>query len=183
MKLANLVCTSALCCFLGTSALVFAQDQREDAKPAPDEARPEATKPAQDDAKSPRPDDAKPQQDQDKGKPANGEDKPKQEDNNAPKQADHAQPNRAGAADQHGRIPDDKFKASFGRQHTFAINHPTIVGGQPRFQYGGFSFNIVDAWPVGWAYTDQCYVDYLDGQYFLFDLAHPGMRVALVVVM
>ncbi|MFZ0813982.1 MAG: hypothetical protein WAM78_00615, partial [Candidatus Sulfotelmatobacter sp.] len=82
-----------------------------------------------------------------------------------------------------GHIPDDKFRASFGRQHTVVINRPVIVEGQPRFQYGGYWFNIVDAWPVGWAYTDQCYIDYVDGEYFLFDLLHPGARVAIVVVM
>jgi hypothetical protein len=182
MKLARLVCTSALCCFLGTTALIYAQDQRDDAKPARDESRPEATKPAQDDAKSPRQQDAQPQkqkqdQEKDKDKPA------KPEDNKASQQVERAQPSNDQAQHAAGRIPDDKFRASFGRQHTFVINHPTIVEGQPRFQYGGFWFNMIDAWPVGWAYTDQCYVDYIDGEYFLFDLAHPGVRIALVVVL
>ena len=58
-----------------------------------------------------------------------------------------------------------------------------IVEGQPQFQYGGYSFQLVDAWPVGWAYTDDCYIDYIDGEYFLFDLLHPGVRVAIIVVM
>ncbi|MGB6802082.1 MAG: hypothetical protein WBE31_07420, partial [Candidatus Sulfotelmatobacter sp.] len=80
-------------------------------------------------------------------------------------------------------IPDDKFRAHFGRQHTLVINKTTIVNGQPRFQYSGYWFTIVDPWPVGWAYTDQCYIDYIDGEYFLFDLLHPGVRVAITVVM
>jgi len=42
---------------------------------------------------------------------------------------------------------------------------------------------LVDAWPVDWAYTDDCYIDYVDGEYFLFDLLHPGIRVAVFVVM
>jgi hypothetical protein len=82
-----------------------------------------------------------------------------------------------------GHIPDDKFRASFGRQHTFVMQQPTVVQGQPTFQYGGYSFALVDAWPVGWAYTDQCYIDYIDGEYFLFDLVHPGVRLAIVVVL
>jgi hypothetical protein len=81
-----------------------------------------------------------------------------------------------------GRIPDDKFRASFGRQHAFTVQRTTIASGQPSFQYGGYSFTLVDAWPAGWAYTDQCYIDYIDGEYFLFDLAHPDVRLAIVVV-
>jgi hypothetical protein len=81
------------------------------------------------------------------------------------------------------RIPDDKFRASFGKQHHFSIGHRTTINNRPGFQYGGYSFVIVDAWPADWAYTDDCYVDYIDGEYFLFDLLHPGMRIALSVEM
>jgi|SRR5271163_2517699 hypothetical protein len=178
MRLGKWLSPLAVSLLLATSALAYAQDQREDAKPAPDEARPEAAKPAQDDMKAPRQDEAKPErqdQDKDKEKAARGDEKPaKQDDAKNAKQAE-----RAGG----GRIPDDKFRAHFGRQHTFAVNHPTVVNGHPQFQYGGYSFTIVDAWPVGWAYTDQCYIDYIDGEYFIFDLLHPGVQVALVVVL
>jgi hypothetical protein len=58
-----------------------------------------------------------------------------------------------------------------------------IVQGQPQFQYSGYNFQLVDAWPEGWEYTDDCYIDYLDGEYFLFDLLHPGVRIAVFVVM
>jgi hypothetical protein len=175
IKLARLLSTSALSfsVLLGASSLIYAQEQREDAKPAQEEARPDAAKPAQDEAK-PRQDEAKPEK-QEQDKPVRNDEKPAKQDNaKSAKQA----------ADNHGgRIPDDKFRAHFGRQHTFVVNHPTVVGGQPRFQYGGYSFVIVDAWPVGWAYTDQCYIDYIDGQYFLFDLLHPGVQIALTVVL
>jgi hypothetical protein len=82
-----------------------------------------------------------------------------------------------------GHIPDDKFRSQFGRQHTFRVSRPTVVGGQPQFQYGGYSFEIVDAWPAEWSYSDEVYVDYINGEYILYDLAHPGVSVALVVVM
>jgi hypothetical protein len=82
-----------------------------------------------------------------------------------------------------GHIPDDKFRSQFGRQHTFRVNRPTAVGGQPQFQYGGYSFEIIDAWPAEWSYSDDVYVDYINGEYVLFDLAHPGVSVAVVVVM
>jgi hypothetical protein len=63
------------------------------------------------------------------------------------------------------------------------VNRVTVVEGQPRFQYSGYWFALVDAWPADWAYTDDCYIDYVDGEYFLFDLLHPGIRVAVFVVM
>jgi flagellar motor protein MotB len=193
MKLSRLLSTSflstsALSLLLTTTCWVYAQEQRDDPKPA-EEARPEAVKPAPDELKSPKQDEAKPQKQedqlQDKDKIQNNKEK---EDNKpAAKQEErdsksanrgHADTNRGG-----GRIPDDKFRAHFGRQHTFKVQKNTIVGGQPRFQYGGYSFTLVDAWPAEWAYTDDCYVDYVDGEYFLFDVLHPGVRIALVVVL
>jgi hypothetical protein len=92
-------------------------------------------------------------------------------------QAPHGRPTGKG-----GHIPDDKFRASFGRQHPFVISRPVIVENRPRFQSGGFWFEIVDPWPTVWAYTDDCYIDYIDGEYFLFDLLHPGVRIAVFVV-
>ena len=58
-----------------------------------------------------------------------------------------------------------------------------IVRDQRQFQYGGYNFEFVDVWPSDWAYTDDLYIDYIDGEYFLFDLLHPGVRIALFVVM
>jgi len=90
---------------------------------------------------------------------------------------DHARPAGKG-----GHIPDDKFRAHFGNGHHFSARG-VIVAGQPQFRYGGYTFEFVDVWPVGWAYTDDCYIDYIDGEYFLFDLLHPGVRIALFVVL
>jgi hypothetical protein len=80
-----------------------------------------------------------------------------------------------------GHIPDDKFRSSFGKSHTFHPSRPTVVNGQPTIVYGGYSFIMVDPWPAEWAYTDDCYIDYIDGEYFLFDLLHPGVRIAVFV--
>ena len=181
MRLAQLVRMSALCSFLATSALVYAQEPREEPK--------DATKPAQDEAKP-----AKADKNKHEDKATKHEDKTTKQEDKTTKQ-DSAKPAKQGnsagqsghdaqrAAKQRGaHIPDDKFRAHFGRQHKFVIHQTTIVQGQPGFQYGGYSFIIVDAWPVGWAYTDECYVEYIDGDYFLFDLLHPGVQVALVVV-
>src|ERR1700723_943555 len=68
-----------------------------------------------------------------------------------------------------GRIPDDRFRSSFGESHTFVINEPVLVGGYSRFQYSGFWFGFVEPWPDGWYYTDNVYVDYVDGEYFLIN--------------
>ncbi len=196
MKLARRIATAALSLFLGTfllgaTALMQAQDQREEPKPAqPDKQQDEK-----------QPDNAKPPKENPKAKDnKDNKDKPAQNDDNRARQQD-AKPTPQGGGEQAGqmagqqgmseqrggqhggRIPDDKFRASFGRQHTFTIQRPTVVSGQPTFQYGGYSFTMVDAWPAGWAYTDQCYIDYIDGEYFLFDLAHPGVRLAIVVVL
>jgi hypothetical protein len=178
MKLTRLIRTFILISLLGGSGLIYAQEQN-DPKPQ-EEPRPEAAKPAHDEAAPPRQqEDAKPPK-QDEVKPPRDESKPaNQDDAKSSKKEEQAQR----ADSQHGRIPDDKFRAHFGRQHTLVINKTTIVNGQPRFQYSGYWFTIVDPWPVGWAYTDQCYIDYIDGQYFLFDLLHPGVQVAIVVVL
>jgi len=190
MRLVKLVSTvvgtSALSLLFGTTALIYAQDQRDEAKTPQQETRPEASKPAQNEP-SARQGEAKPAE-QSEDKPARGEDKPAKRENAKPSQ----QPGQAGQSTQHaqrsaehrgGRIPDDKFRASFGRQHTFKVGRTTTAQGQPGFQYGGYTFVIVDAWPAGWIDTDECYVDYVDGEYFLFDLLHPGVGVALIVVL
>jgi hypothetical protein len=80
------------------------------------------------------------------------------------------------------RIDDAHFRAHFGHDHHFAIRHVTMVGGRPHFGYGGYNFEIVDAWPHGWSYNDNVYVDYVDGGYFLYNLAHPGVRISVTVL-
>jgi hypothetical protein len=82
---------------------------------------------------------------------------------------------------QERRIPDDRFRAHFGREHHFRVNRPVVVEGRPRFQYSGYWFELVDVWPADWSYDDDCYIDYVDDEYWLFNPVHPGVRVALVV--
>ena len=82
-----------------------------------------------------------------------------------------------------GRIPDDRFRANFGRGHEFRIGSPTMVDGYSRFQYGGFWFGFVQPWPDGWYYTDDVYIDYIDGEYFVFNPYYPGVRIAISVVL
>lgn len=93
---------------------------------------------------------------------------------------------KAKPAGKSAHIPDPQFKANFGKQHRFAVNRvvttTTIVPNQTQFVYAGYTFIFLDPWPADWLFTDECYIDYVDDEYFLFDVFHPGIRVALFVV-
>ena len=109
----------------------------------------------------------------------------------------HQRPERNAAEEQHqreqpalrlsargeGRIPEDRFRDNFGEGHRFVIREPVMVGGYSRFQYGGFWFGFVNPWPVDWYYTDDVYVDYIDGGYYLCNPYYPGERISISVVM
>jgi hypothetical protein len=84
-------------------------------------------------------------------------------------------------------IPQDRFTVSFGSQHFFRISsRPTMYLGYPRFEYGGFSFLMVDPWPENWAINwyalDDVYVDYDDG-YYLYNSRYPKERLAIAIVL
>ena len=81
-----------------------------------------------------------------------------------------------------GRIPDDRFHANFGRGHDFHMGNPVLVGGYSRFQYGGFWFGFVQPWPADWYYTDDVYIDYVDGGYYMYNPYYPGARFSISVV-
>ena len=59
------------------------------------------------------------------------------------------------------------------------MNRSEFANGPGRFSYGGYWFNVVDPWPVAWLYTDDVYVDYLNGGYFLCDPVHPGVYISI----
>lgn len=193
---------------VASSAVLYAQEEKQEEKP-PRQEEPKAQEPGkpaskQDEMKPPKQEEPKGQE---PGKPAARQDEmkpPKQEEakpekpskqeqkeekqsreqmNNGrqeplPQQEGHARPAGKG-----GHIPDDKFRADFGRGHVFKVQRPVAVEGGQGFVYGGYSFVLVDTWPPDWAYTDDCYVDYIDGEYWLFDMLHPGVRLELMVVM
>jgi hypothetical protein len=86
-------------------------------------------------------------------------------------------------ADRGRHIPDDQFRTHFGREHRFHVQRTEIVNvQQPVVVYGGYSFQLVDPWPAEWSYDDDCYIDYMDDGYYLFDAMHPGIRIAVIVV-
>lgn len=97
------------------------------------------------------------------------------------KHDEHERHDDAKHAERH-RIDDKLFHERFGREHHFSLGHINMVEGRRRFGYGGYTFEIVDAWPHEWAYTDKCYIDYVDGGYFLYNVAHPGIRISVTVL-
>ena len=162
------------------------QQQAKAAKPAP-QAKPEK----QEQAKAVKPErEAKPEKQQQ----AKAE-KPAHEQQ--AKSGNGQRPERTAEQEQHqrsvpalrlsargsGRIPDDRFRSNFGEGHRFAINEPVMVDGYSRFQYSGFWFGFVQPWPDGWYYTDQVYVDYIDGEYYLINPYYPGVRVGISVIL
>ncbi len=95
----------------------------------------------------------------------------------------HGQPSLHLSPRGSGRIPDDHFRSSFGRDHEFRMGNPVMVSGYSRFQYGGYWFGYVQPWPAGWYYSDQFYIDYVDGGYYMYDPYYPGARFAITVVL
>lgn len=177
--------------FLLAVPVLRAQDEP---KPKPEEPKPSRQEPAQPAEHNPAEHNKEMQEQNKPPKDEMKQEKQDKKEENDQKKEESKSPRQEGTAQDHGaqharpagksaHIPDDQFRQRFGRQHTVVINRPVIVEGQPRFQYGGYWFVIYEPWPAEWAYTDECYIDYEDGDYYLFDLLHPGVRVALFVVM
>jgi len=172
MKLVVVISTAVLSLTLGAAAPVYARqdqhDQQEEQKvrPSQDEKKAQPDKPvkpeekgAQQPEKNAKPEERNAKQPQKEGKPG------------VPAQ-------RAGG-NRNGRIPDDRYKANFGREHTFHVSQGDY--GNRRFQYGGYSFGFVGAWPTNWLYTQNVYVIDIDGVYYLCNPMYPGVNIVLSV--
>jgi hypothetical protein len=155
MKLAGVIGTAILSLTLGASSAAYAQDQhdqQEEQKDKPAEKKAQPEKPA------------------------------KQEENNAKQEQQRAP--EAKAEQQHasgGRIPADRYKANFGRQHTFRVSQNDFRSG--RFQYGGYWFGFGGAWPSNWLYTQDVYVIEIDGMYYLCNPMYPGVNLVINVTL
>ncbi len=162
MKLVGIIGTAVLS--LTLAAPVYAQqeqhDQQEDKdKPAEKKAQPE--KPAKPEERTAKPE----------------EKNAKQEQQRVPEAKPEKQEQRAGG----NRIPDDRYKANFGQGHTFRVNQGDYRN--RRFEYGGYSFGFVGAWPGNWLYTQNVYVIDIDGVYYLCNPMYPGVNVELSVTL
>lgn len=81
----------------------------------------------------------------------------------------------------YGRIPDDRYRAYFGREHRFRVTHIRVVEGYHRFAYGGYTFGYARPLPPEWRPDDQVYVEYVEGGYFLCNARRPGPRISLTI--
>ncbi len=170
MKLVGIISTAVLSLTLGASSAAYAQDQQHDQQD-------EKAKTAQDDKK------AQPEKKQE-DKNAKPEEKKAQPENNAKQEQQRAPEAKPEKQEQHagaGRIPADRYKANFGREHTFRVSQNDFRSG--RFQYGGYWFGFGGAWPSNWLYTQDVYVIEIDGMYYLCNPTYPGVNLAINVTL
>ncbi len=164
MKLTGVIGTAILSLTLGASSLAYAQDPHDQQdeqkdKSAEKKAQPEkSAKPAEKNA-----------QEEKNTKP---EEKSAQQRTPETKPAEHASA---------GRIPADRYKANFGREHTFRVSQNDFRSG--RFQYGGYWFGFGGAWPSNWLYTQDVYVIEIDGMYYLCNPMYPGVNLVINVTL
>jgi outer membrane biosynthesis protein TonB len=205
MKLVGVISTAVLSLTLGVAAPVYAQQEEDKTKPAQQEQKntqqegkntqqeqknaQQQDKNTQQEQKSAQQQDKNTQQEQ---KSAQQQDKnTQQEQRNAQQQDKNNQQEQKNAQQQQrtqeaqragdnggGRIPADRFKANFGREHSFHVSQADYSNGR-RFQYGGYSFGFVDAWPSNWLYTQDVYVVDINGVYYLCNPMYPGVNIAL----
>jgi outer membrane biosynthesis protein TonB len=199
MKLVGVISTAVLSLTLGAAAPVYAQqdqhDQQEEQKvqPAQDEKKAQPDKPVKPEEKGMQPPEknAKPEEKSARQpeKSAKPEERNAQQDNNSKPEEKNAkqqqmeakpgEPAQRASGNSNGRIPDDRYKANFGSEHTFRVTQGDY--NNRRFQYGGYSFGFVGEWPSNWLYTQNLYVIDIDGVYYLCNPAYPGVNIALSV--
>ena len=200
MKLVGAISTAVLSLSLGIVIPAYAQqeqhDQQEESKDKPaqekeNKAQPEKTahpevKNAQQQEKNAKPEEKNAQQqNNNKQEKTAQQQKNNKEEKNAQEQ--HPQEAKSGKQEEHssgnggGRIPEDRYKANFGSGHRFRVTEANYR--DRRFQYGGYSFGFVDAWPSNWLYTQEVYVVEINGVYYLCNASYPGVNLALSVTL
>ena len=167
------------------------EDERNGAKSQqqqqqPDDNKPPAARPQEDRSHQPstrEPKANRPDQDRsDQERARQPQTTPPQHEGRTPAETGRNE-SRPAEAQRGKRIPDDRFRASFGRSHTFRLRRDEVINNpRPVITYSGYSFELLEPWPAEWSFDDDCYIDFVDDQYYLFNPARPGMRIALVVV-
>ncbi len=181
MKVARVLSTAIL--FLLPAAIIPAYAQEHEQEKQPEQKQQQA-KPAQHQQQAKPAKQQQPEQAKQQAKPAKEPQEAKHQQQAKPaQQQQRGHEQQAGRGSQtagaHGSIPEARFHASFGSGHTFHVNRSEFANGSGRFQYGGYWFNALNPWPVGWLYSDAVYVDYLNGGYFLCDPIHPGVYISI----
>ena len=201
MKTIGIISTAALALLLGVAATSYAQDDRDQ---KPEQKQEQKDKPAEKktpEEKSARQEQkAAPQQDKNakqeekntqqqnknnEQEQKNGQQQDrntKQEEKSAQQQDKNSQQEQKNAQQAQRnsgrRIPDDRFRANFGREHSFHVSRDDYSRDR-RFQYGGYWFGFVDAWPSDWLYTQDVFVVEINGVYYLCNAMYPGVNITL----
>jgi hypothetical protein len=191
MKLVGILSTAVLSLTLGAGIPAYAQqdqhDQQEEKdKPAEKDkkAQPEKqVKPEEKNAqeeKNTKPGETNARQEEKEPEEKNAQQaKNQQEEKTAREQ--HTQQSKTEQHAGGGRIPDDRFKANFGREHSFRVTEGDYRN--HRFQYGGYWFGFASVWPSNWLYTQDVYVIEIDGVYYLCNASYPGVNLTLNVTL
>jgi hypothetical protein len=106
-----------------------------------------------------------------------------QQVNPGPNQVRAQQPpptGRVRGGNEHGRISNDHYATHFGSRHSFHVNRGDYD--HRRFWYGGYQFGFIDPWPIGWGYSDDVYVEYTDGGYYMYNRFRPGVRISINIL-
>ncbi len=198
MKIFGAIGISFMLLFLIASAPAYSQE-RDENKPAlgqeeKDKAKHE-DKAAKHEDKAAKPGEGKHEQEpagareagrqQDERRPeaARPQEQREQREQRPEQRVDHDRQQHPAHAQRGKMIPEEKFRSSFGRPHTFHVQRTQIINNpQPIIFVSGYQFQLVDPWPAEWAYEDDCYIEYVDGEYFLFNAFHPGIRVTVFVI-
>jgi hypothetical protein len=162
MKLIGAISTAVLTLSFGIGIPAYAQQEQHE------QQEENKDKPAQEKEKKAQPE-----------KPAGQEEKSnKPEERNAQPQA---KPQQNAQHTGGGRIPADRYKANFGREHSFRVSESDYRN--HRFQYGGYWFGFESAWPSNWLYTQNVYVVEIDGVYYLCNASYPGVNLTLSITL
>ncbi len=172
MKFVGAISTAVLSLSLGIGIPAYAQqeqhDQQEENKDKPAQEKENKAQPE----KSVKPEEKNARQEEKGAKP----------EKNAQEQ--HGQQSKPEQKEEHtsaGRIPADRFKANFGREHSFRVSEGDYRN--HRFQYGGYWFGFASVWPSNWLYTQDVYVVEIDGVYYLCNASYPGVNLTLTVTL
>ena len=199
MKVFGIMSTAVLSLTLGVAAPGLAQQEQHDQqeeqrdKPALDKekkAQPERTVKPEEKGARPQETNTKPAerkaQPETSSRPEENRTQEQRTQQVRPEQEQHAQPvrpeqqaQRAGDNDR-GRIPEERFRTNFGQEHRFRVSQNDYRS--HRFEYGGYAFGFVGAWPSNWLYTEDVYVVEINGAYYLCNSMYPGVNIELNIL-
>jgi hypothetical protein len=172
MKLVGAISTAVLSFTLGVGIPAYAQqeqhDRQEENKEKPAHEKEKKAQPGKQEEKNAHQQDKNNKQE---------EKSAQQQDRNNRQEGKNTQQQHA----RNGRIPDDRYRTNFGQAHRFRVSQGDY--NNRRFQYGGYSFGFVDAWPSNWLYTQDVFVIELDGVYYLCNASYPGVNITLNVIL